>query len=255
MALTDRVSALVMQWWAQVNLDDLPRTHQRWLDQTVAGVQQAQRIGATLSSAYLAAYVATELGKPPSFASSADTAQFIGSAADGQPLDVPLSKTIIAVRAALKDQKPPAEALAEGATKGTRLATAATMSSARGSLAQQIETPPEVIGWHRVTRGGCGACLASATRLYEAHEPFPVHDHCRCTAEPVVKDIPDRFPRTTGPEIFAAMSRQEQDQALGPAAAQAVREGRVAWPELIGTSPMEIGPNVLTQAPLPASTQ
>jgi hypothetical protein len=61
-----------------------------------------------------------------------------------------------------------------------------------------------------------------------------------------------RAPRATGPEIFARMTRAEQDQALGPAAAEAVRDARwrpVAWPDLIHTDPMTVGPDWISQAP------
>jgi ApbE superfamily uncharacterized protein (UPF0280 family) len=99
-----------------------------------------------------------------------------------------------------------------------------------------------------VTRGGCGACLAAAAHAY-AHEPMRVHAHCHCTQEPIVRDVPDLAPRATGPEIFARMTRAEQDQALGPVAAEAVRDGSVAWPDLIHTDPMTVGPDWISQAP------
>jgi hypothetical protein len=79
-----------------------------------------------------------------------------------------------------------------------------------------------------------------------------VHAHCHCTQEPVVRDVPDRAPRATGPEIFHRMTAEQQDVALGPDAAQLVRQGRVAWPDLIATSPMQVGRDWLTQAPVEA---
>jgi hypothetical protein len=79
-----------------------------------------------------------------------------------------------------------------------------------------------------------------------AHEPMHVHPHCHCTQEPVVRDVPDRAARATGPEIFARMTRAEQDQALGPARGSGTPRGRVAViPPVMGqliAGPDDVGP-------------
>lgn len=252
--LADRVAGLTLQRWQQnVTLTSLDKSHAVWLAGTVAALAQAQRAGVNLTAAYLAAFISSEVGRrvdPP----NVDATRFAGFAEDGQPLAVPLSKTLIGVKAALKDGKAPTDALAEQAHRAVRLVSSAVTSAPRAALADQIATHPMIEGWRRVTRGGCGACLAAAAHGYQRHEPMQVHSHCHCTAEPVLRDVPDRAPRATGPQIFAGMSPAEQDKALGPGAAQAVREGRVAWPDLIATSPMVVGSDMLTQAPLAALT-
>jgi hypothetical protein len=68
--------------------------------------------------------------------------------------------------------------------------------TARAALGDGIRTDERIVGWHRVTAGGCGACLAAATRTYATHEPLRVHDGCRCGAEPVVATSRPR-PRPT----------------------------------------------------------
>jgi hypothetical protein len=245
--LSDRIGAYTAQRWQQtVTLDDLDASHALWLATTVAALTQAQRFGVRLTAGYLAAFLASELGGTPQPLAADDSP--VGLAEDGQPVDVPLSKTLIGVLAALKDGKPPEVALAEQSHRAVRLAASATIAAPRLALAGQIASHPEIVGWRRVTHGGCGACLASAAHGYAKHERMPVHPHCHCTQEPVIADAPDRVKRPTGPEIFAAMSREKQDQTLGPDAAQAVREGRVAWPDLIAVSPMVVGPDLITQA-------
>lgn len=249
--LSDRMGAYTAQQWRTVTLDDLDRSHAAWLAALVPALEQAQRAGTLLTAAYLAAFVASELGQATPDVRQPDPNRAFG-AADGQPLDVPLGKTLIGVKAALKAGKSPAEALAEQQHRAERLAVSATMAAPRRVLAEEIASDSRIVGWRRVTRGGCGACLALAAQGYTDTEPLKVHDHCHCTAEPVIRDVEQMARRQTGPELFAAMSAAQQDQALGPAAAQAVREGRVAWPDLIATSPMKVGPDQITQAPVGA---
>jgi hypothetical protein len=244
--LSDRVGQLAAHRWQTVTLDDLDRTHAAWLAYTVAAILQAQRTGTRLAAAYLAAFIASETDTPIQPLPVTDTG--VGLAEDGQPAQVPLGKTLIGVLAALKDGKPPEVALAEQSHRATRLAAGATIAAPRAALAEHIATHDEIVGWRRVTHGGCGACLASAARPYEKGEPLHVHPHCHCTQEPVIRGVEERVKRPTGPEVFAAMSREQQDQSLGPDAAQAVREGRVAWPDLIAVQEMAVGPALITQA-------
>jgi hypothetical protein len=67
-----------------------------------------------------------------------------------------------------------------------------------------------------------------------------------------VKDVPDTAPRATGPEIFHRMTAEQQDKALGPTRRSLSGRADVAWPDLIATSPMQVGADWLTQAPVEA---
>lgn len=251
-ALSDRLAALTLTQWQRVTLSNLDGSHADWLAATVAMLEAAQRAGVHLTAAYLGAFIGSELGQPISELPRVDDWRFAGLAEDGQALDVPLGKTLIGVRAALKDGKAPEVALSEQGVRAVRLASSAVMAAPRAALADQIATHPMLVGWQRVTHGGCGACLGAAAKGYSRHEPMHVHAHCRCTQEPVVRDVPDSAPRATGPEIFYRMTAEQQDRSLGPNAAQLVRQGRVAWPDLIAVSPMEVGADYITQAPVEA---
>ena len=57
-----------------------------------------------------------------------------------------------------------------------------------------IREDPRTLGWRRVTRGGCGACLAAADNTVQIGD-LKVHPHCECTAEPVVTGVPPRLGR------------------------------------------------------------
>lgn len=250
-ALSDRLGALTEHYWQTVTVQDLDRSHAHWLMITIGMLDPAQRAGVHLTAAYVAGFVGSELGQRATEIPHVDDAQYAGVAQDGRPLLEALAPTVITVKKALKDGKPPADALAEGQARAVRLAASAVTAAPRAALHDQIQTHSMITGWRRVTSGGCGACLAAAAHPY-GHEPMRVHDHCHCTAEPIVRDVPDHAPRATGPEVFHRMTVEQQDAALGPAAAQLVRQGLVAWPDLIAVSPMVIGPDLITQAPVEA---
>lgn len=251
-ALTDRMGAYVASTWATVRIEDLDRSHDAWAAAVTVALEQAQRAGVNLTLAYLSAFVASETGRRVLEVPAYEASRAVGFDEHGQPLGEPLSKTLIGVKSLMKDGKTAGEALTQTGARAERLASGIVMAAPRTAMADQIESDPRIVGWRRVTGGGCGACLAAASHPY-ASEPMRVHAHCRCSQEPIVKDVPDRVPRESGPEIFARMSRAEQDKALGPTAAQAVRDGAVAWPDLIQTDPMNVGPDWISQAAVAAA--
>ncbi|HTE62876.1 MAG TPA: hypothetical protein VK631_21155, partial [Solirubrobacteraceae bacterium] len=110
-----------------------------------------------------------------------------------------------------------------------------------------------VIGWRRVTRGGCGACLAAADNIVQRGD-LKVHPHCECTAEPVLAGVSDSIVRPSGREVFASWPQEQQDALLGPEKAALIRSGEVPFERLIAPQPMAIAPDGLTEAPLAALT-
>lgn len=56
--------------------------------------------------------------------------------------------------------------------------------------------------------------------------------------------------RLTGRQIFQAKSQSEQDEMLGPEAANAVRSGLIQLDDLKGESELAEGENFITQKPL-----
>jgi hypothetical protein len=127
--------------------------------------------------------------------------------------------------------------------------------AARAATSDGIRADERLIGWRRVTSGGCGACLAAATGAIHADRTaLPVHDHCRCTTEPVVRDVPDTVTRPTGADMVAGMTTAQQDAALGTETAALLRAGQITLPDLIATSPMVAIADQITQAPIKALT-
>lgn len=249
--LTAASAAHVQRQWQTIDPADIDATHAAWLAATVLTLEQAQRAGITLTVAYLAAYLTSEQGRRAELP-TVNPVGLVGVAENDAPLADPLSKTLVGTFAAMKAGKTPQEALSEQGNRAGRLAASSVAHAPREALAQQIAEHPDIVGWRRVTHGGCGACLASAAGGYSKHERMPVHPHCHCTQEPVIADVPDLAPRPTGPEVFHGMTVAQQDAALGPEAAQLVRQGRVSWPDLIARSPMEDQADYITQAVITA---
>lgn len=102
----------------------------------------------------------------------------------------------------------------------------------RQALLGAIDADDRFDGWQRALRGTCGACAAVASHV-EHGIHFAVHPGCHCVSEPVVKGVPNLFPRATGAELFAAKSDEELDEAVGPLAATLLREGRIQLSELV----------------------
>lgn len=59
--------------------------------------------------------------------------------------------------------------------------------------------------------------------------------------------LPDRFLRPSGADRFWSLSSAEQDAALGPEAAAAVRAGSVKLSDLVTVNPMKTEDDFITQ--------
>lgn len=236
--------------WQQVTLDDLDATTERWAGSVALLIEETQRGSVNLTAAYIAAYVGSELGRAQLIPT---ITQQVGIAEDGRPLVQALDVAKIGTRVALKAGHDSTTSLDHGLGRGVRLAIAALAFAPRAALVNGMKEHERVVGWRRVTFGGCGACLAAATgAIHATDELLEVHDNCQCTMEPVVRDVPDRERRPTGEAMFAALSPAEQDRRLGPKTAEMIRSGQASFADLITHSPMATVPDQITQAPLHA---
>lgn len=235
----------------RVSPDAIDETGAAWLALAVPALEVLQRAGASLASGYAAAYVASELNRPAEQPPVDDSG--VGESEDGQPLAKAIAAAFVTVGLALRDGKEADVALREGQNRATRIMVTASAAAPRRALHSVIETDDRLLGWRRVTFGGCGACLADASgKVNPPDEPLHIHPWCRCVAEPVVADVPERAQRPTGIEIFDAMPEDEQDALLGHEKASLIRSGAVAFERLIQPQPMVITTDGITEAPLSA---
>jgi hypothetical protein len=244
-------AAATTDWGRIVDVEDLDRTHPAWARSVAATLAVLQAAGTRLTAAYLAAFLTSELGRPVAPA-QLDESRYVGASRTGKPLADALVPTVITVKQAIAAGQDRSQAGQQGLHQAVRLAGAETLATPRAALTDLMASDDRITGWRRVTSGGCGACIAAAAHPYSAHEPMKVHDGCKCTSEPVVRDIPDHAPRPNGHEIFDAMTTPEQDTLLGAEKAQLIRSGQVPLTALIATSPMAALPDAITEAPLEA---
>jgi hypothetical protein len=227
--------------------DDLDGSHARWVAVAAPALTTLQAAGAQLSAGYLAAFVAAETLTGP--AARAPTAA-AGVDRLGRALADALTPSLYTVKAALKDGEAFDAASRHGLNRARRVAGEEAVAPARAELADGMSAHDEIVGWRRVTSGGCGACLAASDGVFRDSEPLPVHDGCHCTSEPVVRGVPDVARRPTGRDLFDHLGRARQDEVLGPEKAALVRDGQVPLSALVQHETFTWLPDGITEAPL-----
>jgi hypothetical protein len=208
----------------------------------VVQVAQAEAVRAT--AAYLATFAGLELGRVQTL--QLDSRLYAGRSRDGRPLHEAYVSPLIGTRWMLKQGAEPDEALAYGLERGRRMASVDFDHAHRTALLDVIDRDDRFTGWQRATSGTCGACMALSGDAGD----FKVHPGCRCVPQPVVADVPDAFPLPSPAELFAAKTKAEQDEALGPEAADKVRSGSIELSDLVATSAIATADDFITQAPV-----
>jgi hypothetical protein len=90
-----------------------------------------------------------------------------------------------------------AAATGYGGALTIRTARTAVSEAARARLADVIASHEAIVGWERVTAMRCcERCFEQAGRVYHDRHGFYAHPACHCTAEPVIRDVPEHVKRT-----------------------------------------------------------
>jgi hypothetical protein len=219
-----------------------------WVQATAArvGAAQTQAVRATLG--YLTAFLFAETGRRAT-GPSVGVRSYAGVSRDGRALTASLKSPVIGTKAALKDGRPLEQALQVGVNRIRLNVGLDVDQAARHSLSDAISQDQRFDGWSRALAGTCGACAARATGV-EHGLRFQVHPGCKCVQEPIVRGVPNLFPRPTGDEFFAGLSAAEQNQMLGRDKAELVRNGSIALHALVSVSPMETEEDFISETPL-----
>jgi hypothetical protein len=247
--LRDRLALAAQRGW-NVRIDRLDESFQEWLNRVVPVTRTMNALAGRFALAYLGQFIAAETGRPAPAPPAVDMPA-VENARDGRPLAEAFRSPLIRILVALKDGQQPDEAIMHGFNAAMRIVPEEPAAQARETLAATIQQDDRIIGWRRVTAGGCLACVAASDVTYGDAEPLLVHDGCQCTAEPIVRGVRDRVSRPAGRELFDSLSPGEQDARYGDAA-RVLRAGDVPLKDLIEVNRMAVIPDQLTQAPVAA---
>lgn len=241
LAIGNRVEARARDLWPRIeDFDSTP-----WVERMAQEVTRAQVEGVRLTAGYLSAFLRSETGRGT--APAIDSRRYAGLSRDGRPIAEALESPLIGVRAALKKGRTPAQALAFGLQRATRMTKFEAIQTPRDALLDTVEADERLSGWQRAVAGTCAACMAYSG---QGGPRFEVHPGCECVPMPTVRGVVDRFPLPTGAALFAALSRDEQDSKIGPEAAALVREGDADLKDFVSHSKLETDqPDFITQRP------
>lgn len=240
-----QVQRLASQSWPSIEAFDTSD----WPQRMAQVVTQAQTQALRTTAGYLGAFLTLELGRPTS-GPGIDSRSYVGKSFDGAPLAEGLQSPFIGVRKRLREGSSPAEALRYGLDRAKRQVGMDLDRAHHAALLEAIHADARFDGWQRATSGTCGACLSVSSHVDHGLW-FPVHPGCKCVAEPIATGVPNTFARPTGAHLFAAKSEEEQNEAVGPLAAQLLREGRIELSELVEHEELDSDtPGFITQRPV-----
>lgn len=222
-------------------IEELDTTN--WAERMAPVVTRAQIRGVRLTGAFLGAFLRSETRKGRTVA--LDTRRYAGITRGGRPLREALESPLIGVKAALKQGRPPGVALQLGLARATRLVGFEAIQAPREALLDAIEADERFEGFQRSVAGTCAACMA-----FSGEPNFEVHPSCQCVPMPVVRGVIQRYALPTGAALFAAMSEEDQERAIGPEAARLVRDGEADLKDFVAHSRQEEQPDFITQKPV-----
>ena len=238
----ERAEALARHTWPTI--EELDATD--WPERTAASLSVAQTQAVRITAGYLAAFARSEgaFGTVPAI----DSSKYAGVSRDGRPLTEALQSPRIAVLTALKKGDPPNKALRLGLVKALRTVKFEVVQAGRDALRDGIDADLRFDGFGRSVAGTCAACMALS-----GEQNDEVHPGCQCVAQPFVKGAPDRFPLPSGAALFGGLSKPEQDSAIGPEAAELVREGDADLKDFVQhNKTAELPDDFITQRPVEA---
>jgi hypothetical protein len=250
--LRDRTVGLATLTWPVVaGADSVSTAYAAWADRYAGVVAAAQRAAVGITGAYLAAFLAAEL-RAAVTPLHVDADPYAGITRTGKPVRAALDVSLgLAMQRRGEHGDPLGDVLAGALERNVRLAGDEVMAAPRHALHDLITADERVESWRRVAGpGACAVCLAAADG--QAHDPdqlLEIHNHCTCTAEPVISGLPEHAARETGSQRWAGLSVAEQDALAGPGPAQAIRDG-APFASLVAHREMHEVPTQIVQQPL-----
>jgi hypothetical protein len=257
-AIRQRATAATAAQWGAIDGANLDASFRTWLVAATAITSTLQAQAVVLTEGYFNAYISSELGRRPATSPTVRPTEYAGTARDGRPLGQALAPALYTVKMAVAQARPIDQALQMGLHRATRNIAGEVVSPARLALTALMTESDHVEGWKRVTSGAaCGCCLGASTgAIHPVDDIMKVHEHCRCSAEAVVRDVIETVRRPSGTDIFNGLSSTAQDALFagrgGAAKADLVRNGDIELHDLVSPSPMATRADDITETPLEA---
>jgi hypothetical protein len=198
------------------------------LEAIIALLTGAQTAAASLAQPYVNA-LARAQGVTPAPQGIINPAAFAGRGADGRPLTSLLMQPALRVLGLLAAGADQREAMASGLASLTRILATETADAGRTAVGAGIAASKSFVMYVRqVTLPACGRCIILAGRTYAWSEGFERHPRCDCQHIALVYTPGQGYdqPVPASPkELFAQMTRAEQNKAFTNAGAEAIRDG------------------------------
>ena len=210
--------------WRQVDAGDIRGSWRGMLERALAILGTSQATAAASAGSYVDDAL-EEQGLDADAEGRVMPGAFAGIASDGRPLASLLEEPSISALSYIKKGATPERALTSGGFVLDMISRTQVADAGRTAVGTAIVARPEVGGYVRMIVGKtCSRCLILAGRRYEWNAGFRRHPRCDCRHIPVAESVPDDV-RVNPRAYFDSLPAAEQDQLLGKAGAQAVREG------------------------------
>lgn len=222
-SLARRTARELAQLWRAVDRDRIAASWRALLPQALVLLSTAQVAAASVADPY-AADVLETYEMTTATAGRISPGAFGGVASDGRPLASLLYQPAITALEQIGGGATPARAMTAGSFTLDLIARTQVIDAGRVADGVAITARPQLAGYVRVIVGKtCARCLILAGKRYRWNAGFKRHPRCDCRHLPVAEL---RDGDVTNPTAhFRSLSHAEQDQLLGTADAQAVRDG------------------------------
>lgn len=223
--VSQATAVAVLAAWRQVRLSNPQASFAAVLPALLAAVVTGQMQAASAAALYVAAVVRAD-GLTPAPVAAVPPQRLAGVASDGRTLQGLLTQPLLRSLYLRAQGADDLVALAGGRLSLETLVRTEVLDTGRDATQVAAALEPQIIGYERyVSMPACGRCLILAGRMYSMSSAFLRHPRCDCAMRPLTsrarRDGTEQDPRG----LFAEMTREQQDRALGKDAAEVVRRG------------------------------
>ncbi|MFD0773459.1 hypothetical protein ACFQZ2_05910, partial [Streptomonospora algeriensis] len=218
--LSAQTGRAARELWQRLDTTDVRGSWSGLLPELLRLVATAQMAAAALSNGYLDELLGEDA--PP--VAQPVPEQLGGIASDGRDLATLLTQPLITVLSRISRGEPVGRAMAAGLLQLETITRTQVADAGRAGDQVAMASRPACVAYTRVVElPACSRCIVLAGREYAWSTGFKRHPQCDCAMVPMRPGE-----RTAGDdprEVFADMTRAEQNKRFGSGAAEAIREG------------------------------